>query len=246
MKEKAFILAAMAVLSSTASADLTVVSGATETWTTAGGSHRILNIDGGTFIMQSGDLQVGDNFASGGGYLKINNSGTLQITGGTLNIDGRPETVGGTGRFQVIGNAATINGYQFQNQMTYDFDFTSGGISTVNLASSFSAASGSSLEVDVTAYDFDALGLAPSASTSFTLFDTASLGAGNVFDIDTSVTIAGLSADYSWELVQDTVTTNDISLGTVSEAMSEATATVEEPAGKKKSLRLSWKKIPKR
>jgi len=212
MKEKAFILAAMAVLSSTASADLTVVSGATETWTTAGGSHRILNIDGGTFIMQSGDLQVGDNFASGGGYLKINNSGTLQITGGTLNIDGRPETVGGTGRFQVIGNAATINGYQFQNQMTYDFDFTSGGISTVNLASSFSAASGSSLEVDVTAYDFDALGLAPSASTSFTLFDTASLGAGNVFDIDTSVTIAGLSADYSWELVQDTVTTNDISL----------------------------------
>ena len=197
MKEKAFILAAMAVLSSTASADLTVVSGATETWTTAGGSHRILNIDGGTFIMQSGDLQVGDNFASTAGYLKVKNGGKLQIEGGTFNFDGRPETAG-VGTFQVIGNAATITGYQLSNTMSYVFDFTADGISKVT-TSSYVNMSASTLDVDVSAYDFSEL--APSASQSFTLFDASSVS--SLFDLG-NVNIAGLNPlEYSATLVQD-------------------------------------------
>ena len=195
IKATTCILAIMAGLASTASADLLITG--TTTWTTADtGPHRILNIDGGTFIMQSGTLQVGDSFASTGGYLKVQNGGKLQIEGGTFNFDGRPVTDGG-GTFQVIGNAATIAGYQLSNTMSYDFDFTAAGISKVTTAS-YVNMTASTLDVDVSAYDFS--GLAPSASQSFTLFDASSVS--SLFDLG-NVNIAGLNPlEYSATLVQ--------------------------------------------
>ena len=218
IKATACILAAMVGLASTASAAITttpggsasgsivVNGGSTLTWTDTetANAQRILNIDGAgsTFIIESGVMTVGQNpvLENTGGYLKVQNGGKVQISGGSFTWDGRP-TGGGT--IQVIGDAATINGWQLINTMTYDFEFSTSGISTINVGDKFSAGLSASnysmLDVDVAAYDFS--GLAPSASQSFTLFDTVSLSEGFTM---ANVTVTGLSAaDYSYELVQD-------------------------------------------
>jgi hypothetical protein len=218
IKATTCIFAAMVGLVSTASAaivttpggsasgSIEVNGGSTLTWTDTetANAQRILNIDGAgsTFIMVSGVMTVGQNpvLENTGGYLKVQNGGEVQISGGSFTWDGRP-TGGGT--IQVIGNAATINGWQLINAMTYEFEFSTSGISTINVGDKFSAGLSASnysmLDVDVAAYDFS--GLAPSASQSFTLFDTVSLS--DAFTM-ANVTVTGLSADdYSYELVQD-------------------------------------------
>ena len=234
IKATTCIFAAMVGLASTASAaviispggaasgGIEVNGGSTLTWTDTetANAQRILNIDGAgsTFIMESGVMTVGQNpvLENTGGYLKVQNGGEVQISGGSFTWDGRP--IGG-GTIQVIGNAATINGWQLINAMTYEFEFSTSGISTINVGDKFGAGSSAStysmLNVDVAEYDFS--GLAPSASQSFTLFDTVSLS--DAFTM-ANVTVTGLSAtDYSYSFVQDV--NNDVSF--------VVTAAVPEP-----------------